>query len=100
MGRGCWRDRVAVLERLVAGVIIIGALLWAASTLATPDAPPDLGDEAAVVPPATKGSSELGPDVPDPEEGGTAPVPEEDDDDDDEERESGSRKGKRRDGDA
>lgn len=52
-------DAGRVLERLVAGVLVIGLLLWGASLLATPDAPgaPDPADaphhaneEASVVP--------------------------------------------------
>lgn len=34
-----------MLERLVAGLVVIGALLWVASALATPDAPA-IGDGA------------------------------------------------------
>lgn len=51
-----------MFERLVAGVLVIGGLLWIASTLAIPDSPPleadgspsgrqaDMGDPAAELP--------------------------------------------------
>lgn len=40
---GTWDPHARVLERIVAGVVIIGVLLWGASLLATPD---DLAPDA------------------------------------------------------
>ena len=83
-----------MLERLVAAIVLIGALLWGASLLATPEegARESLeGDEAAE---ATEASPDRLPDVDEPD------VAEDDGDEGDEDDSSGSdndheRKGKR-----
>lgn len=68
-----------VLERFLAGLVVIGLLLWGASILATPDPPssPDLEPKAQVLPPL---------DEPAPREGAA---------DDDGDEADGERKGKK-----
>lgn len=95
-----------MLERLVAGIVVIGALVWVASALATPDAPPALRDEGASAPGEDIGPASREP----PMEDGTSvePTAEPDDqdqddpaDDDDRSESSGKgRKGRRDDPDA
>ena len=79
-----------VLERLVAGVVVIGLLLWGASLLATPDdAMPDPSHEPETRDDAPPDAPALAPPRVVPDEGD-----DEDDDDDDEDR--SSKRGKRK----
>ena len=91
-GHGRGHRRGGVLERLVAGLVVIGALLWGASILATPsdEAPPVREDEPATLAPDPV---ERSVDVPEP------PHVEEEDDDEDEEGSRVERKGKGKRGD-
>lgn len=74
-----------MLERLVAGVVVIGLLLWGASIIATPDADPFSEGEATDPAPAKHGSK-------DPVDIDPSPGDPPDDDDDDDEREERKRK--------
>lgn len=106
-GRGHPSHGVSVLERLVAGLILIGALLWGASILGTPNAP-DLAPEESRLPDgdapfSAPAEAPPGPAIVPPARGAEGDDEEDDDreEDDEEEREPREkpRKGKgKRDG--
>lgn len=54
-----------MLERIVAGVLVIGVLLWGASLLATPDESGVGGDPPARTDPEDPGPSTIAPPIPD-----------------------------------
>lgn len=85
-GLGARAGRGGVLERLVAGVIVIGILLWGASLLATPDAATPEPVEEPVEPPV-EGEAPTGHDWDDDRE-------DHDDEDDDPREESKRKKGR------